>query len=159
MLSFCTKTVKSVAVKDSTFDDCQAIVKSIFADKSFCQKHNLLAVNSINIARVLAQIVYYIYAYLKLWKNIPTVKDGIKNVVFCVPTGNFGDILAGYYAQRMGFGGLMELVIGSNTNDILPRFFETGCYDCSPETAPFGGAVQATMSPSMDIQVRMISGY
>jgi threonine synthase len=122
-----------------TFDDCQNIVKDIF--KSPMKKElSLGAVNSINWCRILAQVVYYWYAAFRVQEG-----TGKKPVNFSVPTGNFGDILAGYYANMMG-APIGKLIIASNSNDILTRFFETGKYEIAPE-------VLATMSPSMDIGI------
>ncbi len=119
---------------DGSFDDCQRIVKAIFNDLDFKARHCLGAANSVNWARVLAQAVYYIHAALRF--DAP--------VSFSVPTGNFGNILAGYLARRMG-APIDKLVLGTNANDILARFFHTGEYRL--------GTVQRTISPSMDIQV------
>lgn len=128
------------AVEGSTFDDCQSIVKQLLADEDLNQTLNLGAVNSINWARILAQIVYYVYACARL------VSEDVKTTaVFAVPTGNFGDVLAGYYARRMRLP-IEKLVVASNKNDVLPRFFATGEYRVAE-------VVQATMSPSMDIAV------
>merc|ERR1711871_312957 len=121
-----------------TFDDCQAVVKACFNDADFRKKHQLAAVNSINWARILAQMVYYVYAYLKV------TPPGGGTISFSVPTGNFGDILAGYYAKRMGLP-VDQLVVATNKNDILHRFFTKGQYD--------KGTVHQTTSPSMDIQI------
>jgi len=122
-----------------TFDDCQNIMKSIFRDVEFKTRHALGAVNSVNWARVLAQIVYYFYAGLKVMKE-----EGCAEITFSVPTGNFGDILAGWYAARMGLP-VRRLILATNENDILSRFFNTGVYSL--------GKVVPTLSPSMDIQV------
>lgn len=130
--------VYCVAVEDSDFDTCQSIVKSCFGDAEFNKAHRLGAVNSINWARILAQIVYYFQAYFLL------PEDKRKNVQFVVPTGNFGDILAGWYAKRLGLP-CKQLVVATNENDILQRFFSTGRYE-KPEE---GG--KATYSPAMDI--------
>ena len=130
--------VFNIAVK-GTFDDCQRIMKTIFSDLSFKDKHSLGTVNSINWARVLAQIVYYFFAALRVQRL-----TGAKEVQFSVPTGNFGDIFAGYVAAKMGLP-IRRLVLATNENDILTRFFNTGVYS--------GGPVHATISPSMDIQV------
>lgn len=119
---------------DGTFDDCQDLVKALFADARFRREHTLLAVNSINWVRVLAQVVYYFYAALKF--DAP--------VNFCVPTGNFGDIFAGYIARGMGLP-MGRLIIATNTNDILARALATGEYKIT--------GVEATLSPSMDIQI------
>ncbi len=121
------------------FDDCQNIVKTLFNDLALRDRYNLGAVNSINWARVLAQIVYYFYAAFRVMES-----SGAAQVRFAVPTGNFGDIFAGYLARRMGLP-IDRLVLATNENDILLRFFESGDY--SP------GAVRETISPSMDIQV------
>ena len=122
---------------EGTFDDCQAIVKGLFADSEFRDKHHLSAVNSINWARIMAQIVYYFHAALAL--GAPD-----REVSFAVPTGNFGNIFAGYAAQRMGLP-VKKLILGSNENDILPRFLETGVMQKRE--------VKPSISPSMDIQV------
>ena len=120
-----------------TFDDCQDIVKALFNDHAFREKHHLTAVNSINWARILAQVVYYFYAAFKL--GAPE-----KTVSFSVPTGNFGDIYAGYIAKRMGLE-VEQLIIATNRNDILARTLETGTYGME--------GVVPTISPSMDIQI------
>lgn len=122
---------------DGTFDDCQAIVKTMFTHKAFREQVALSGVNSINWARIVAQIVYYFTAAVAL--GAPDRK-----VSFCVPTGNFGDILAGWVAKQMGLP-IDRLIIATNTNDILARTLETGRYEAS-------GVVQTT-SPSMDIEV------
>jgi len=130
--------VSNLAVR-GTFDDCQGVLKSLFNDLPFRDRYNLGAVNSINWARVLAQVVYYVYATLQLQKL-----EGAGRVRFSVPTGNFGDIFAGYVAFRMGVP-IGKLVLATNENDILARFFTTGEYSL--------GHVVPTLSPSMDIQV------
>jgi len=130
--------VFNIAVS-GTFDDCQNIMKSIFRDVEFKTRHALGAVNSVNWARVLAQIVYYFYAGLKVMRE-----EGCPEISFSVPTGNFGDILAGWYAARMGLP-VKRLILATNENDILSRFFNTGTYSL--------GQVVPTLSPSMDIQV------
>ncbi len=122
---------------DGSFDDCQAIMKSLFNDLPFKAKHGLGAVNSVNWARVLAQVVYYVQAGLALERN------GVGPAI-CVPTGNFGNIFAGYVALKMG-APIDRLILATNDNDILVRFFNTGRYQ--------RGAVHFTLSPSMDIQV------
>ncbi|WP_022669931.1 threonine synthase [Hippea alviniae] len=128
------KNVFNIAIK-GTFDDCQAIVKAIFNDLDFKEKHRLGAVNSINWARILAQIVYYFYAYFKAKPE---------KLYFSVPTGNFGDIFAGYMAKLMGLP-IEKLILATNSNDILYRFVNQGDYSV--------GEVVKTLSPSMDIQV------
>lgn len=128
--------VHNIAI-EGTFDDCQALVKALFNTSEVREKLALSGVNSINWARIMAQTVYYFTAAVAL--GAPE-----RRVSFCVPTGNFGDILAGYVAKRMGLG-VERLVIASNVNDILARVLETGRYELD--------TVAATMSPSMDIQV------
>ncbi len=123
-----------------TFDDAQSIVKEIFGDLEFRDRYRLGAVNSINWARVLAQVVYYVFASLKLRKL------GHDSVDFSVPTGNFGDIFAGYVARRlMPQGSIHRLILATNANDLLTRFVNQGDYS--------RGQVIATSSPSMDIQI------
>ena len=128
--------VHNVAIA-GTFDDCQALVKALFADAALRDEVGLAAVNSINWARVAAQTAYYVYAALAL--GAPG-----RAVSFVVPTGNFGNVYAGYAARRMGLP-IERLVVATNRNDILARFFESGLYR--------KGQVQRTLSPSMDIQV------
>ena len=122
---------------DGNFDECQNFVKLMFADKEFSKSIKMSGVNSINWSRIVAQIVYYFFAYFK------TIKDG-KKINFSVPTGNFGDIYAGYVAKKMGLP-INKLVIATNNNDILKRAFNSGIYKPSK--------VKETISPSMDIQV------
>jgi threonine synthase len=128
--------VGNVAI-EGTFDDCQDLVKAMFADAPFRQEMNLSAVNSINWARIAAQIPYYVAAALAL--GAPD-----REVAFSVPTGNFGNILAAWAARRMGLP-VARLIVGSNRNDILARFLATN--DMSIAT------VEPSLSPSMDIQV------
>jgi threonine synthase len=128
--------VHAVAVK-GTFDDCQALVKAMFNDHAFRDRVQLSGVNSINWARIVAQVTYYFSAAAQL--GAPD-----KAVTFSVPTGNFGDIFAGYVARRMGLP-IKQLIIASNENDILPRTVATGSYEMK--------GVVATSSPSMDIQI------
>ena len=128
--------VHAVAI-EGTFDDCQAIVKALFNDLAFRDEMRLSGVNSINWARILAQIVYYFTSAVAL--GAPD-----RRVSFAVPTGNFGDVLAGYYAKRMGLP-IDRLIVATNENDILARALASGVY------RPLG--VKATQSPSMDIQI------
>ncbi|NQU58044.1 MAG: threonine synthase [Rhodospirillales bacterium] len=128
--------VHNIALK-GTFDDCQNLVKAMFNDNAFRDRNNLSAVNSINWVRVMAQIVYYFYAAAKLGAPDSPVS-------FAVPTGNFGNVFAGYGAARMGLN-IEQLIIGSNSNDILTRFFESGAMKMT--------GVSPTTSPSMDIQI------
>ena len=125
--------VHTVAV-EGTFDDCQDLVKAMFSDLAFRDRHNLSAVNSINWARVMAQIVYYVAAAQRT--------GGLIDVT--VPTGNFGNVLSGWIAKRMG-AQVGNLVVASNENDILTRFFESHSMKAT--------GVHPTLSPSMDIQV------
>jgi len=136
MTTVARPNVHALAVKGS-FDDCQRIVKDLFGDLAFRDEMHLSGVNSINWARILAQIAYYFFAAVAL--GAPD-----RPVSFAVPTGNFGDILAGYYAKRIGLP-IERLIIATNENDILVRTLASGRY------APH--AVKATQSPSMDIQV------
>ncbi|MBA2125831.1 threonine synthase [Hyphomicrobium methylovorum] len=127
--------VHAVAIH-GTFDDCQALVKAMFNDHDFRDSVELSGVNSINWARIVAQVTYYFWAASRLGNT--------KGLSFAVPTGNFGDIFAGYAAKRLGLE-IDKLIIASNANDILPRALETGVYAMKD--------VVATMSPSMDIQI------
>ncbi|MBN2686379.1 MAG: threonine synthase [Pontiellaceae bacterium] len=138
MTSVLDPNVFNLAV-EGTFDDCQSIMKTTFADVPFKTEHSLGSVNSVNWARVLAQTVYYFYSAFRVMKE-----TGAESVQFSVPTGNFGDILAGYLAQRMGLP-IRKLILATNENDILSRFFNTGVYGKA--------VVVPTISPSMDIQV------
>lgn len=122
---------------EGTFDDCQALVKDMFADEELQAKMNLSAVNSINWARIAAQTVYYVSAAVSL--GAPG-----RSVSFAVPTGNFGNVYAGWIAREMGMP-IDKLVIGTNRNDIITRFFETGEMKRAD--------VEPSLSPSMDIQV------
>jgi threonine synthase len=124
---------------EGNFDDCQRIIKELFADVEFKHRYHLRAINSINIARILAQTVYYFYAYFQLANQGQAGK-----VNFSVPTGNFGDIFAGYLAKRMGLP-IHKLILATNENNILERFVREGVYQ--------PGEFHSTYSPSMDIQV------
>lgn len=130
--------VRNVAVSGASFDDCQNLVKAAFNDPKLRADYGLAAVNSINWARVMAQIVYYV------WAARQVVGTTGAPVSFTVPTGNFGNILAGWYAKRMGLP-IDQLVVASNRNDVLTRFFETGLLASE--------AVEPSLSPSMDIQI------
>jgi threonine synthase len=130
--------VHNIAIT-GTFDDGQRIVKELFNDLPFKQEYSLGAVNSINWARILAQVVYYFYA----WGRV-SGGDAAHKVTFSVPTGNFGDIFAGYVALRMGLP-VARLILATNRNDILSRFVHSGVYET--------GQVYPTISPSMDIQI------
>jgi threonine synthase len=129
--------VHNIAIR-GTFDDCQDMVKELFGDLDFKEKYSLGAVNSINWARVLAQVVYYFYAWLRV------TDEADVPVNFSVPTGNFGDIFAGYVAKRMGLP-VDKLLLATNENNILTRFINSADYSL--------GTVVSTVSPSMDIQI------
>lgn len=130
--------VHNIAVQ-GTFDDCQNIVKALFSDLAFKEKYALGAVNSINWARILAQVVYYFSAWLQ------ARAAGCRGeICFSVPTGNFGDIFAGYIAKRMGLP-MGKLILATNENNILTRVISNGDYSI--------GSVVPTLAPSMDIQV------
>ncbi|MSP87871.1 MAG: threonine synthase [Alphaproteobacteria bacterium] len=128
--------VHTIAIEGS-FDDCQDLVKAMFNDMAFRDRHNLSAVNSINWARIMAQIVYYVAAAVAL--GAPR-----REIAFAVPTGNFGNIYSAYAARAMGLP-IGQLVVGTNRNDILARFFDSAEMKIS--------AVEPSLSPSMDIQV------
>jgi len=136
MTTVTSANVRNIAI-EGTFDDCQDLVKAMFNDHRFRDEINLAAVNSINWARVMAQIVYYVAAAVAL--GAPD-----RAVTFAVPTGNFGNVYAGYAARAMGLP-IKRLVVGSNCNDILTRFFASGRLAIE--------GVQPSLSPSMDIQV------
>lgn len=127
--------VHNIAIRGS-FDDCQSLMKTIFADLDFKARYNLAAVNSVNWARVLAQIVYYFFAWYRMGRP--------DRFEVSVPTGNFGNIFAAWLARRMGLP-VDNLILATNSNDILARFFNTGIYEL--------GEVNYTHSPAMDIQV------
>ncbi|MBU3078145.1 threonine synthase [Sphingomonas quercus] len=136
MTTVLSPNVHNIAIQGS-FDDAQAIVKGLFADRDFATRFDLSAVNSINWARLMAQIVYYFYAAVRL--GAPE-----RAVAFSVPTGNFGDVFAGYAAARMGLP-VARLIVATNVNDILHRAIAEGDYSV--------GQVTPTAAPSMDIQV------
>ena len=127
---------------DGNFDDCQNLVKSMFSDQDFSNSINMSGVNSINWARIIAQTVYYFYAYFK--------SDFVKSfefkelINFSVPTGNFGDVYAGYLAKKMGLP-INKLIVATNKNDILHRAISNGNYEVKK--------VFQTLAPSMDIQI------
>ncbi len=122
---------------DGNFDDCQNLVKSMFADKIFSNEIKMSGVNSINWARIIAQSVYYFYSYY-------LVEGDKQPINFSVPTGNFGDIYAGYLAKKMGLP-INKLIVATNQNDILHRAISKGDYEVEKVTE--------TISPSMDIQI------
>ena len=137
MTTVVTPNVHNIALENASFDDCQALVKAMFNHAGFSGRFALSAVNSINWARLMAQIVYYFYAAVRL--GAPE-----RPVAFSVPTGNFGDVFAGYVAAKMGLP-VARLIVATNVNDILHRALSVGDYS--------QGTVVATPSPSMDIQV------
>ena len=139
MTTVTDKNIFNIALRGS-FDDCQAIVKTLFGDIEFKNKYSLGAINSINWARILAQVVYFVYSCLHVIKH---EKDS--SLDFSIPTGNFGDIFAGYIAKKMlPAGTIRQLTLATNSNDILTRFVNSGDYSLSE--------VKMTSSPSMDIQ-------
>lgn len=155
--------VHNLAV-EGTFDDCQDTVKALFADEDINKTHKLAAVNSINWARILAQTTYYFRAYFSLTRS-PKWKSSVSKVCFVVPTGNFGDVLAGYFAKKMGLP-IEKLVVATNENDILDRFWKSGHYEkkavhgkAAEGGLPADGVkaheegVRETLSPAMDILV------
>jgi len=129
------KNVFNIAI-EGNFDDCQNLVKSMFADKEFSNSINMSGVNSINWARIIAQAVYYFYTYFQIRDDRP--------INFSVPTGNFGDVYAGYLAKKMGLP-INKLIVATNQNDILHRAISNGKYETE--------SVFETNSPSMDIQI------
>ncbi|KAL8966288.1 MAG: hypothetical protein Q9197_006070 [Variospora fuerteventurae] len=144
---------------DGSFDDCQDLVKALFADPLVNETQRLAAVNSINWARILAQITYYFASYFSLIRSA-TFDPSTDHIRFITPTGNFGNVLAGFFAKRMGLP-MSKSVIATNENDILHRFWQTGVYKkhcgrASPsmkEDENGAGGVKETLSPAMDILV------
>ncbi|WP_420141241.1 threonine synthase [Sphingomonas sp.] len=137
MTTVLAPNIHNIALDGGSFDDAQAMVKALFADQDFAGRFTLSAVNSINWARLAAQIVYYFYAAVRL--GAPD-----RPIAFSVPTGNFGDVFAGYVAARMGLP-VAKLIVATNVNDILHRALSAGDYSV--------GTVTPTAAPSMDIQV------
>lgn len=145
MYSLMDENIYNIAI-DGVFDDCQDLVKALSADLGFKTRHHIGSVNSINWARVVAQVVYYFRGYLQATAASPLDANGRPALVsFAVPSGNFGNVLAGHIARRMGLP-IRRLVVATNENDVLDEFFRTGRYRVrrARET-------QATSSPSMDI--------
>ncbi len=138
MFSLQDPNIHNIAL-DGVFDDCQDVVKEINADAQFKARYHIGAVNSINWARLLAQICYYVAIYFN------ATHDNSERISICVPTGNFGNICAGYIAREMGIG-IDRLIAATNENDVLDEFFTTGRYRIRP-----GDQVAQTSSPSMDI--------
>ncbi|RYY47931.1 MAG: threonine synthase [Sphingomonadales bacterium] len=137
MTTVLSPNVHNIAIDGGSFDDAQALVKAMFNDAGFAGRFQVTAVNSINWARLMAQVVYYFYAAVRL--GAPD-----RPVAFSVPTGNFGDVFAGYVAARMGLP-IARLIVATNVNDILHRALSNGDYSA--------GTVTPTAAPSMDIQV------
>ena len=138
MFSILDPHIVNIAVP-GVFDDSQDLVKEVFADAEFKARHSIGAVNSINVARLLAQVVYYVVAWLR------TATDDDQRVSFCVPSGNFGNICAGYIAREMGLP-IARLVLATNENTVLHEFFSTGVYRVRASSETY-----ETSSPSMDI--------
>ena len=136
MTTVSENNVFNIAV-EGNFDDCQNLVKAMFTDKSFSNEIKMSGVNSINWARIIAQSVYYFYSYFLL-------KDKKKPINFSVPTGNFGDVYAGYLAKKIGLP-INKFIVATNQNDILHRAISNGNYEAE--------TVSETISPSMDIQI------
>jgi threonine synthase len=140
MTTIADANIHCVAIHNGTFDDCQDYVKASFDTPDFRDEVHLGAVNSINWCRVLAQTTYYFWSYLR----VTDISKDVKEVHYSVPTGNFGDVLAGYYARAMGLP-VGKLIVATNENDILHRFFTKGEYHRHD--------IAASISPSMDICV------
>ncbi len=139
MTTINSSNVFNIGLK-GTFDDCQNLIKKLFGDDDLNQSLNLGSINSINWTRIMAQITYYIYAYNKVKKL-----TGNTNISFSIPTGNFGDAYAGYIAKEKFKIPIDKLIVATNKNNILDRFFRTGSYKIDQ--------VYKTISPSMDIQI------
>ena len=122
---------------DGNFDDCQNLVKSMFGDRKFSNSINISGVNSINWVRIIAQSIYYFFSYFQ-------TTDTNEKINFSVPTGNFGDVYAGYLSKKMGLP-IKKLLVATNQNDILHRAISKGEYEAH--------SVVETLSPSMDIQI------
>src|SRR5919205_484512 len=136
MYSLQDRNIHNLAVK-GVFDDCQDLVKKVNADAAFKEREHIGAVNSINWARVAAQVVYYFKGYFA------ATRSDNEQVTFAVPTGNFGNIYAGYVARRMGLP-IRRLILATNENDVLDEYFRTGRYRVRKKA-------RKTSSPSMDI--------
>lgn len=144
MYSLTDENIHNIAV-EGVFDDCQNLLKALSGDLDFKRKHHLGTVNSINLGRISAQVVYYFWAWLRASDTVPAADRASHRVSFTVPSGNFGNILSGHYARLMGLP-VHRLVLAANENNVLDEFFRTGVY--RPR-----GAVDTylTSSPSMDI--------
>lgn len=124
---------------EGTFDDCQALVKSAFMDAQLNAKMNLSSANSINVARFLPQAFYYFHAYAQ-WKRLNSENNQGKDLVFCVPSGNFGNITAGFFAQRMGLP-VKRFIAANNSNDVFYKYLQTGEYQARPSVATIANAM------------------
>lgn len=124
---------------EGTFDDCQALVKSAFMDADLNAKMNLSSANSINVARFLPQAFYYFHAYAQ-WKRLNSENNQGKDLVFCVPSGNFGNITAGFFAQRMGLP-VKRFIAANNSNDVFYKYLQTGEYQARPSVATIANAM------------------
>ena len=138
MYSLDDANIFNIAMR-GVFDDCQDVVKAVSRDADFKQRYSIGAVNSLNWARVAAQVVYYFHAWARV------ARDASQEVAFCVPSGNFGNICAGHIARQMGLP-VRRLILATNENDVLDQFFRTGIYRVRPSSE-----VHKTSSPSMDI--------
>ena len=136
MTTFGASNVTNVSVKGN-FDDCQKLVKDLFNKNTKSMEYNFAAINSINWVRILGQIIYYFWSYFKVEKNMTPIN-------YVVPTGNFGNVYAGFISKRMGLP-IKKLIVCSNKNDILTRFFSNGTMEKK--------VARESLSPSMDIQV------
>ncbi len=144
MYSLTDANIHNIAI-DGVFDDCQNLVKELSGDLAFKRAHHLGTVNSINLGRITAQIVYYFWAWLRASDDVPSAERAGFEVSFAVPSGNFGNILSGHFARSMGVP-IRRLVLAANENNVLDEFFRTGVY------RPRGADdTHATSSPSMDI--------
>jgi len=141
MTTILSDNIFNIAI-EGNFDDCQTMVKRMFASPDFVNGKSISAVNSINWSRIMAQITYYFYAYLRIKEQ--NADKVMPKISFSVPTGNFGDVFAGYMAKKMGLP-INKLIVATNKNDILHRFFQDNDYSQK--------GVYATVSPSMDIQI------
>jgi len=144
MYSLTDENIHNIAI-EGVFDDCQNLVKEISGDLEFKRRHRLGTVNSINLGRILAQTVYYFWAWLRASDEAEAASRPGFEVSFAVPSGNFGNILSGHFARQMGLP-VRRLVLAANENNVLDEFFRTGVYRPRPATA-----THATSSPSMDI--------
>ena len=142
MFSLDDPQIVNLAV-DGVFDDCQDLVKTVMSDAAFKAAHRLGAVNSINWARVVAQVIYYVVAYLRVTSALDAAGESVTRVSFAVPTGNFGNICAAHVARQMGLP-VDALILATNENNVLDEFFRTGVYRVR-------AGAEETSSPSMDI--------